>query len=112
MSIVRREFWTIAGVVAGFLLSFAALGMLWVGTPWAYQFLMFVPFFLIAAVLRRFGGTAYPVLVGIVPISTLFVQFRDASNSHLYPVLIVGTWCIAILLGQHVSARWLARRSK
>lgn len=110
MSRLSSGFWTGTGVVAGFILSFTALGLLWIGTPWPYQFLMFVPFLLVACVLRRFGRTSFPMLYGIVPFAALFVQFRDVNDSHLFPVLLVTAWGLAILLGHFLGGRGLRNR--
>ena len=51
-----------AAIAGGFALSFLGFGLLWAGTPWAYQLLMFFPFLALAfAVTRvgRFGSQAY-----------------------------------------------------
>ena len=93
------------GLQAGLTLSIVALGVLWVGTPWPYQFLMFLPFLLAAFVTRRSGRSALSMLAGILPVAALFVQFRDKDDSHLMPILLVGTWVLAILLG-HGLASW------
>jgi hypothetical protein len=112
MSTSRNGFWTLSGVIAGLVLSVAALGVLWIGTPWSYQFLMFAPFLLVAFLLRRYGRTSYPMLLGIVPVAALFVQFRDGNNSHLFPILLVATWGLAILLGHYLGGRWPTHASQ
>ncbi len=112
MSKSAKGLWTLAGVGAGFVLSFMALGVLWIGTPWPYQFLMFAPFLLIAYVFRRFGSTVYPLCLGAAPLAMLFVQFRDARKSHLLPILLVASWALAIWLGHFLGGRWPARASR
>lgn len=105
MSALSNTGWTVGGLLAGVLLSFGAFGLLWVGTPWPYQFLMFAPLFLVALGAGRFGGSALPVLAGVAPMAMLFVRFRDRDGSHLVPVLLVSSWAVAILLGHYLGRR-------
>ena len=96
---------TIASVIAGFALSIVALSVLWVGTPWPYQFLLALPIALVAWAARRWGGSGLPVLAGMAPVALLFVQFRDKNDSHLMPVLLVCAWVGASLLGHALRQR-------
>lgn len=96
---------TTPGVEAGFTLSVVALLILWIGTPWPYQFLMTVPFVIAAFAIRRSGKTALSMLAGILPIGLLFLSFEDPDHSHLYPFLLVVAWALAIVLGHHLGGR-------
>jgi hypothetical protein len=101
----------VAALLGGFLLSFVGMGVLWVGTPVPYQFLMFFPFLLLAVALRRFGWSALPMLLGLIPIGEIFVQFRDRDDSHLTSILLVAAWVSGILLGHYLGGR-LARHPR
>lgn len=105
MSDAKRVTSSILAVPGGFILSFLGLGVLWAGTPWPYQFLMFFAFLLLALGIRRWGGTALPMLMGAAPIGALLVQFRDKDNSHLMPVLLVASWVAGTWLGHHLGGR-------
>ncbi len=101
---------TLRGVVAvagGFGLSFLAFGLLWIGTPWDYQALMFVPFFLLAFAVTRSGpgDNAFALCIaGASPLGLLLTLFRDKNDSHLMPILMVLAWLAGILAG-HFAAR-------
>jgi hypothetical protein len=112
MSTSKNAILKTVGFAAGFILSFIALGVMWIGTAWSYQFMMFVPFLLIALILGRFGGASLHMLIGIAPIGVFFVQFRDNNNSHIFPILLVCTWGIAIVLGHYLAMRWSRLRSE
>lgn len=105
----RKGILLVVALLGGFILSFVGLGVLWVGTPWPYQMLMFFPFLLLALGVKRFGGNGVHVLIGAVPVALLLVQFRDKDNSHLMPVLIVVAWGLGIFLGHYFGSR-LSRR--
>lgn len=106
MSNGKQGFLVIAALLGGFILSFVGSGMLWVGAPWPYQLLMLFPFMLLAFAIKRFGGTALPMLIGAIPIGTILVQGRDKDNSHLMPVLVVSAWVLGILLGHYLGGRF------
>lgn len=94
---------SVLALIGGGALSFAGLGLLWIGTPWPYQTLMSVPFFLLAFALARTdasrGWTPLFALCGAAPIGSLIMRFRDSSGSHLFPVLIVCGWIAGTLAG-------------
>lgn len=94
-----------AGPVAGFALSFISFGVLWIGTPWAAQFLMCIPFFMAAYAITRLQADGRLVLLGAAPIALLVAQFRDKEGSHALPVLLVCAWAISILLGWRFARR-------
>jgi hypothetical protein len=95
------------GLVGGFALSFAGVGLLWTGLPWAYQALMFLPFLLLAFAVARAGGPAMAmaVLYGALPLAMVMMMFRDRDDSHLMPVLIVADWFAAILAARALAGR-------
>ncbi len=102
---------TLRGGVAvggGFGLSFLAFGLLWIGTPWHFQALMFIPFFLLAFAVARTGARddrlALLVAGGAAPLGLIFTLFRDRNDSHLMPILTVLAWLAGILAG-HFAAR-------
>jgi hypothetical protein len=84
-------------------LSLVALLILWIGTPWPYQFLMTIPFIFVAFIIRRSGKTALSMLAGILPIALLFLLFQDADHSRLYPILLVIAWVLSIVLGHYLG---------
>ena len=106
---------TIVAVAGGFALSFVGLGVLWIGTPWQYQALMFIPFFLLAFAVTRTGVAAKNefllVMGGAAPIAGLISLFRDKNDSHLMPMLMVTAWAAGVLAG-HFLAASLPRKSK
>ena len=106
-----RGFGALAG---GFALSFVGLGVLWIGTPWHYQALMFFPFLLLAFAVSRTGpagdNTFMLTIWGAAPIGALITMFRDKDDSHLGPVLIVCAWLAGTLSGHYLAAR-LRRRT-
>ena len=100
---------TIVAVAGGFALSFVGLGVLWIGTPWQYQALMFLPFFFLAFMITRTGAAgdvpSLMILAGAAPIGGLLMLFRDKNDSHLMPMLMVGAWAAGILLGHFLATR-------
>ena len=94
-----------AGPIAGFALSFIALGVLWIGTPWWAQFLMCIPFSIATYAITRRKADGRLVLVGAAPIALLVIQFRDKEGSHAAPVLLVCAWTASILLGWYLAHR-------
>lgn len=92
-----------AAIAGGFVLSFLGLGVLWAGAQWSYQLLMFIPFLVLAFAISRAGGNALWTAVGALPMAMLLVQFRDADDSHLMPILVCTTWCLGIVSGHFVG---------
>lgn len=95
----------ILAVIGAAGLSFLAFGVLWIGTPWRYQALMGVPFFLLSYGLVR-NATAEQqrqilmlLFAGALPLGSLMTRFRDAHDSHLKPIIIVCAWAAGILAG-------------
>lgn len=94
---------TTLALIGGAVLSFLAFGVLWIGTPWPYQALMGVPFFLLAfalmwnasAEVRR--QVLWLLFTGAAPLGALMTRFRDANDSHLKPILVVCAWACGIL---------------
>lgn len=105
MTAAVRTAWTAAGLASGFGLSLLAFGLLWIGAPWAVQFLMAFPFMLAGYLIRRLGHTGYPVLFGMIPIGALMVQFRDKNDSHAMPIALVCIWLLAALVGIYLARR-------
>ncbi|GAA4430519.1 hypothetical protein [Acidovorax lacteus] len=99
----------LASAAAGFGLSFIGLGLLWAGVPWSGQFLMALPMAGAGYLCQRWGGSAAAVVVGVLPLSLLLVQFRDASGSHAMPIALVLSWAAAIALGGWRAWRSAAR---
>jgi hypothetical protein len=92
--------------LAGFVLSFVALGFFWVGIPAACIGLT-VGFALVAMLAARASGLWRGVLltlVGAVPMASMLVRFRDNEGSHLLPIALVLLWCGAALWGGWVGA--------
>lgn len=104
----------IAALAGGFLLSFVAFGVLWIGTPWHLQVLMAVPFLLLALAIAWTGEpgntTGLMVAYGAAPLGALIMMFRDKNDSHLMPILVVLGWLAGILAGHFLAAR-LRRRA-
>jgi hypothetical protein len=97
--------WALA-LMVGFALSFAGFGVLWTGTPWHYQCLMFFPFLFLSFAVTRFSSNgAWFIWVGAMPIGLLLLQFRDKNDSHLASYLVVGTWIIGTLTGRYLGCR-------
>ncbi len=92
-------------LVSGAGLSFLAFGLLWIGTPWRFQALMFIPFFLAAFALSRNASpedrrrVLITLISGAAPLGGLITLFRDAKDSHLGSILTVCVWAAAILAG-------------
>jgi len=105
MSQIKIGIFSGAGPASGFVLSFIAFGVLWIGTPWPAQFLMCIPFFIAAYVITRLKGDGRFVLVGAAPIALLMVQFRDKDDSHAASILLVCAWVAAIWLGWYLAHR-------
>jgi hypothetical protein len=110
MKHVVRAMLALAG---GFALSFVGVGVLWIGTPWAYQMLMFIPFLLLAfaiTVTSPAGDHAFLlVIAGAAPIGALLTLFRDRNDSHLMSILVVCAWLAGTLAGQQLAAMRLRR---
>jgi len=91
-------------------LSFLAFGVLWIGTPWRYQALMGIPFFLVSLALvkvapaERQRQVLLLLFTGAAPLGGLMTMFRDPAGSHLKPILIVCVWAAGIFAG-YVAAR-------
>lgn len=94
-------------LVGGFALSFVGFGILWAGTPWPYQFLMAFPFLLLSFGIACFKSHGpWLILAGAAPVGALLVQFRDKGDSHLMPILLVGSWVIGTLIGSYLGRRY------
>ena len=91
--------WILAGLTSGFGLWFLAFGLFWIGAHWALQLLLAVPFMLAAFLIRRYGHASYPVPVGMFPICSLIVQFRDNHGSYAYPIALGSASAVAVFLG-------------
>ncbi|MGE5640739.1 MAG: lysophosphatidic acid receptor, partial [Clostridia bacterium] len=103
---------SIVAVAGGFGLSFVAFGLLWIGTPWHFQALMFVPFLLLAFAVTRTGpgDKVFALCIaGALPLGLLLTLFRDKEGSHLMPILVVLAWLAGILAG-HFAARAIRPR--
>lgn len=91
----------IVGIIMGGMLSFLALGMLWIGNLSATIFVL--PFFALASfALCSVRGVQLAVLslgAGAIPLGMLLVMFRDASGSHMLPIATVLSWYVAIAIG-------------
>jgi hypothetical protein len=104
----------IAAVGGGFALSLIGFGLLWIGTPWHYQMLMFLPFLLLSwAVTRTLKEKGMYALVliagGAGPIGAIIPLFRDKNDSHLMSILIVCAWVGGMLVGYYLGRQ---RRSR
>jgi hypothetical protein len=88
-------------IVGGFLLSFAALGMLWIGQPLGNIFVVagYVLLAYVASHFREPKRAALTSAVGAMPIAMMVVQFRDNVGSHLLPMVLAGSWFAGIALG-------------
>ena len=107
MSSLKNTLRGVAAVAGGFGLSFLAFGLLWIGTPWHYQALMFLPFLLLAFAVSFTGAQDRMFLLcalGALPLGSVLMLFRDKNDSHLMPILMVLAWLAGILAG-HVAAR-------
>ncbi len=107
--------WVVAAG-GGFILSFIGLGVLWIGTPWHYQALMFFPFLLLSFSVTRIRNARdnmfLPVLYGAMPIGALLLLFRDKNNSHLMPILMVCTWVAGTLLGHYLAGKYSRKETQ
>ncbi len=92
-------------LAAGFGLSFLALGLLWIGVPTPWQFLMFLPFLIAAFVTRRLRAPWYGMFLGMLPIGALLVQFRDNEGSHASSIALVLSWVVAVAIGNYLAMR-------
>lgn len=90
-------------MAGGAALSFFGMGILWIGTPWPLQALMFFPFLGLTAILTRTDpekrSWALEAIAGAGPLGLLLMRFRDANDSHLKPILIVCAWAAGAWLG-------------
>lgn len=88
----------------GFALSFAAFGVLWIGTPWPRQALMSLPFLVLSYFVSKGedpgDGNFLLVLCGALPLGSIIVRFRDKNDSHLMPIMIAASWLAGILIGR------------
>ena len=104
----------VAALAGGLLLSFLAFGLLWIGTPWPLQALMLVPFFLLAFAVAWTGepgnAAGLTVAYGAAPLGAIMMMFRDKSDSHLMPILVVLSWLAGILAGHFLAAALRKRR--
>lgn len=105
----------LVALAGGFILSFVALGALWIGTPWHYQALMLFPFLALSFAMARAGGAngnglLLLVIVGALPIGALVSLFRDKDGSHLMPILMVGAWVAGAWLGRYLARMPSERR--
>ena len=102
----------IVALGGGFALSFVGLGVLWVGAPWPYQALLFVPFLLLAFAITSTGSAGdrlfVLIIVGAAPLGSLITMFRDKNDSHVMSVLVVCAWLAGIVSGHQLAAarRW------
>lgn len=103
----KTGFFTLLAVVAGFLLSFLGFGLLWIGLNPYIQECFSLAFFLLSFSLARFVKDAdfapYAPLIGIAPLGSLILQFRDKNDSHLVPILLVAGWVIGIIAGARLG---------
>ena len=99
----------LSAIAGGFALSFLGFGLLWIGTPWEYQFLMLLPFLLLAFAVTRFGRsgnqTYLLVVCGASPLGMLIPMFRDKNDSHAMSVLIVCGWAAGIVAGYFLGRK-------
>jgi hypothetical protein len=102
-----------SALLVGFLLSFLAMGLLWVAMAWQVQALMVLAFAAVAYRFSRRSGSprrmAQWMLVGAAPLGLLFVQFRDREGSHLLPIAMVALWALGTAAGAVLGARSLGR---
>lgn len=96
-------------VAGGFALSVLAIGVLWIGTPWHLQALMFVPFLLLAFAITRTGAVPDNVYLfaaaGAAPLGGILMLFRDKQDSHLMPILMVVAWAAGLAVGHFVALK-------
>lgn len=94
----------------GFGLSFVALGLLWVGTPWPLQALLGLAFAAAAWVLCRAGSgrtlePALALVAGAAPIGLVLVQFRTPDGSHASSIAVVLAWVAGTAAGAWAALR-------
>jgi hypothetical protein len=104
-----------AALSSGFMLSFLALGVLRIGTPLPMQSLMFFPFAMVAAGIDWLDQTGkeplgWLILCGARPIGLLFIQFRDANDSHAWSIALVALWAAGVFCGSFLARHF--RRQK
>lgn len=97
----------LSSIEGGFALSFLGFGLLWIGTPWAYQFLMVLPFFALSFAVTRIrtvGNQACLLIVcGASPLGMVIPMFRDNNDSYVMSGLIVCGWAAGIAAGYYLG---------
>jgi hypothetical protein len=102
-------FITLLAIAGGFALSFLGVGILWAGTPWPIQWLLFLPFFFLTFMLTRLsiaGKPAWLVVCGAAPLAGVITLFRDNNDSHLMPILTVFCWAMGVWAGYYLGQRF------
>lgn len=94
----------------GFGLSFVGLGLLWIGTPWALQALMFLPFFVLSYVIDRALKDPdnlgfVPIILGALPLGGFIPMFRTPDGSHLPAIGIIASWAAGVFAGRYIARR-------
>lgn len=99
----------LAAIAGGFALSFLGFGLLWVGTPWAYQLLMGLPFLALSFAVTRAGSPGNQgwmlIVCGAMPLGMVIPMFRDKNDSHAMSILIVCGWAAGIAAGYYLGKR-------
>jgi len=109
----KKLFSALLAIAGGLILSFSGFGILWIGSPWHYQLLMFFPFLLLSFVvtLMRTNALLF-VTLGAVPLGSLIPQARDPSGSHLMPILTICAWVAGIFVGYYLGNKFLQRSKR
>ena len=111
---MKKSWRMLLAVSGGMTLSVVAFGVLWAGTPWHLQALMFCPFLLLAFAVTRSSPTvdnSYRLIMfGALPLGTIMMMFRDSNDSHLSSILTVCAWLAGTLAGHWLAAH-LPRRA-
>ena len=96
----------------GFGLTFLGMGVMWIGVAFPFQLLYSLVFLFAGFVSRRFAKddleAFLPIAIGALPLAALFVQFRDPSGSHLWPIVIVASWAVDLGLGVFLGRKKLS----
>jgi hypothetical protein len=94
--------------IASFALSFAGLGVMWIGKPWGEIVIALLYLALAFGVARWRGRDSALFSVGLpmLPLGLLIMQFRDNSDSHLLGIAITAGWALGILIGACWGARF------
>lgn len=97
----------LSAIAGGFALSFLGFGLLWIGTPWVYPFLMDLPFFALSFAVTRIGTAGNQacllIVCGASPLGMVIPMFRDNNDSHVMSVLIVCGWAAGIVAGYYLG---------